>query len=220
MTDFETILREDSRFALTETQRDLMVRYRDLVLAENEVQNLTRLTSPEDFAYSHILDAVELVRRVELDYPVMDLGSGAGVPGIPAAILDGREWVLSDSELSKLQFLGRVATQLGLAPRVQAIAGRADAVLDRAKPAVKSVVSRAVGPVSRIYPWIQRCSTWNTLVLLKGPRWDEEWEAFRGSAFRKDLEILATHEYSAPDPREGTQKTRKLVVLRRPLARG
>lgn len=211
-TGFLDLLAGQSEWGLSTEDRERLDAFRRLVLEENEVQNLTRLTSDFDFVFGHIADAVALLRAFPLEYPAMDLGSGAGIPGIPAAILGGGRWVLSDSELSKLEFLGRTVTSLGLSERVVAIPGRAEDVLRNRKGAIPTVVSRAVGPVSRIYEWIRPCSTWNTLILLKGPGWDREWDEFSRGRRKKELRWAGTHEYSVPDA-EGATRLRRVVKL-------
>ena len=61
---------------------------------------------------------------------------------------------------------------------------------------VQSIVVRAVGPIERIYGWIRGCSTWNTLVLLKGPGWDEEWATFQAGKHHRELEIERQFGYN------------------------
>jgi 16S rRNA (guanine527-N7)-methyltransferase len=185
-----------------------VVRFQDLLARENEVQNLTRLIEPKDFVEGHFQDVVELARSGLVSYPALDLGSGCGVPGLLSACASENEWLLVDSEARKADFLQRAVSDLGLG-HVKVKAGRAEAVLKAAK--VESVVARAVGPVLRIYPWIRKCSTWNTLVLLKGPGWDAEWADFLGSSYKKELRIESTHEYRVG----ADQKVRKIIRLAR-----
>ncbi|MCM2277991.1 MAG: class I SAM-dependent methyltransferase [Oligoflexia bacterium] len=164
-----------------------------LMAAENERQNLTRLISPQEFIEGHVLDVRELLKSGLVEFPAMDLGSGGGVPGLLAAVVRPDSWVLSDSEGKKAEFLGRAAQELGISDRVQVTHLRGEVFLRQ--NSVKSVVARAVGPVDRIYPWLRACSTWNSLVLLKGPAWEEEWKRFQQSKFRRELRIAAEHHY-------------------------
>src|SRR4051812_38554125 len=77
------------------------------VLAENEIQNLTRLTCPRDFFEGHVLDVKELLQSDLVSFPAMDLGSGAGVPGLLAGLIRGDSWVLAESEGKKAEFLAK-----------------------------------------------------------------------------------------------------------------
>lgn len=186
-----------------------ILQFYQIVLAENEVQNLTRLTSPSDFFLGHLWDVLELNRLGWVGFPAMDLGTGGGVPGIPMAILGGGQWVLADSEKKKAEYLQRAVDNLGLSEQVRVFAGRAEDFLKN--NSVDSIVVRAVGPVDRIYSWIRPCSTWNKLVLLKGPSWEEEWNRFLTTKWKKELKIEKEHEYLVGPE----QKKRKVILLTR-----
>jgi 16S rRNA (guanine527-N7)-methyltransferase len=210
VTEFESILAEKAP-QLTSEQRGKWVQYRDLVLAESERQNLTKLLDPLAFFYGHVWDCLELLRSAHAGYPAMDLGSGVGIPGIGMSILGTGPWVLAESEGHKARFLEDVVRELGLA-NVSVHAGRADAYLKSAR--VETIVARAAGKVGKLMESLGTCSTWNTLVLLKGPSWDEEWAEFLMTRWRKALTVQAQHEYSAPTP-EGNFRSLRVVKLTR-----
>jgi 16S rRNA (guanine527-N7)-methyltransferase len=186
-----------------------VVKFYEIVLKENEAQNLTRLTTPLDFYFGHVADVKELLESKLLTFPAMDLGSGCGVPGLLAAVIEDGVWVLADSEGHKADFLKRAVDILGLGDRVRVFRGRAEEFLNNNE--VSSVVARAVGPVERIFSWIGRCSTWNKLVLLKGPGWEEEWRSFNLSKYRSKLKVGREHRYQVGPE----SKTRVIVQLDR-----
>lgn len=176
--------------------------YWEQLCVANQEQNLTRLTAPDDFFSGFVTDALEL-RRARMAWGLgesgvwMDLGSGAGVPGLLSAAIHGDEgWVLVDSEGRKVEFMRSAAAALGLSGRVRAVHGRVESLGPEQFGQV--VVSKAVGKVEKIYGWLRERSTWNSLVLLKGPRWGEEWGEFLRSRDRAELEIRGSHEYQAP----------------------
>jgi 16S rRNA G527 N7-methylase RsmG len=76
---------------------------------------------------------------------------------------------------------------------------------------VESVVARAVGPVSRIYTWLRPCSTWNHLILLKGPGWPDEWAEFQKTSRRRELVIEREFGYSVGPE----HKQRRILRLQR-----
>jgi 16S rRNA G527 N7-methylase RsmG len=81
--------------------------YYELILTESLRQNLTKILSVEEFFYRHVYDCLELLKTNWLEYPVLDIGSGVGVPGLMTALLSGRvtgEWLLSESEKKKQIF--------------------------------------------------------------------------------------------------------------------
>lgn len=198
-------------------QRRQVSQFHRLLLEENELQNLTKLTSPKDFVEGHLVDVKELFRSRLVEYPAMDLGSGCGVPGLLAAVLGEGEWILAESETRKAEYLARAADGLLLSKRVKVFSGRAEAFLSKcgAQSAPASIVARAVGPVSRIYGWIRPCSTWNKLILLKGPRWEEEWQDFLKEQGANHLKLLATHEYSV-----GAENKKRIIVQLGRVPRG
>jgi 16S rRNA (guanine527-N7)-methyltransferase len=198
-TEFQTRLKQ-AWPSLSPIQFEKIGQFYDLVVAENEIQNLTRLISPSDFVSGHVLDVIELSDSGVVDFPAMDLGSGVGVPGLLSAIVDEKQWLLTDSEGRKAEFLRSSAEKLGLS-NVQVFGKRAEDVLKTTS--VSSIVARAVGPVGRIFAWVERCSTWNNLVLLKGPGWDE--------TKKKKLQIVSDHFYEVGEEK----KRRRIVKLKR-----
>lgn len=184
-------------------------RFRDILLEENTKQNLTRLTEPKDFIEGHLVDVKELLAWGEIGQSVMDLGSGCGVPGLLSAVLDDRKWILAESEGRKAAFLESAAHELGLNERVRVFSGRAEIFLK--KQPVDTIVARAVGPVERIYAWIRDCSTWNNLVLFKGPSWEREWGEFEVGRYSGELKIASARDYVVGEEK----KQRKIIHLLR-----
>lgn len=169
-----------------EARLERMARFYALVCAENAVQNLTRLVTPEDFVRGHVRD-VDFLEGLSGflgadDSRVLDWGSGVGVPGLLCAAWEGpehpRRWWLCESEGRKAQFLESAVQALGLAHRVRVSSARAETVLKRAPESGWRIVARAVGPVDKFWGWAGACFTWNMLVLLKGPQWQTEWPEF------------------------------------------
>ena len=64
-----------------------LAEFAELVLERNQVMNLTAITEPKDVAALHLLDSLEVVKLAELETgKLVDVGCGAGFPGVPAAI--------------------------------------------------------------------------------------------------------------------------------------
>lgn len=194
-------------------RQELAVRFYRLVLAENEQQNLTRLISPKDFLEGHVLDVRALLKSGLVGFPALDLGSGVGVPGLLAAAMCDDSWILAESEGRKAAFLESAAESLELF-NVEVFSGRGEDYLKTRD--VSTVVARAVGPVDRIYAWLRPCSTWNKLVLFKGPGWDAEWTSFQEGKHRHELEIEAEYNYTVGEP----AKRLRIIKLGRSKVRG
>lgn len=104
----------------------LIHQYLDLVLKANETVNLTRITSRPDAEVLHIEDSLVGLEEVQAapDGCYGDLGSGGGFPGVPLAIMTGRETVLIDSVKKKMALVGQLIDQLQLSDRISTYDGR------------------------------------------------------------------------------------------------
>jgi len=101
----------------TSEYADLLTELMRLVLDRNEYINLTTITEPEEFVKLHLLDSLACVGLPELDSAktIIDVGSGAGFPGIPlAALYPEKQFLLMDSLKKRIEFAGFAATALGL----------------------------------------------------------------------------------------------------------
>lgn len=208
-TEFLEILKTNLGDSLNAIQIERVVAFREEVLKENALQNLTRLTTPKDFYEGHVLDVVHLERSGLLKLSALDLGAGMGVPGLLHALIytppGSQTWISCDSERKKSEFAERMIELFQL-KGASAFATRGEDVL--ATHEVESIVARAVGSVTKIYGWFRTCSTWNNLILLKGPKWEEEWREFSSSAHQGRLVIDKTYEYSSGE------QARKLKIIR------
>lgn len=209
--ELENLILSQSHLSLSPEQRQKVFNFYQILVKENEVQNLTRLTSPPEFVEGHLIDVLELMKsRFLVDAQAIDLGSGGGVPGLLAALLDEKGWILVEAEKRKAEFLKQASHQLGLDEKVSVFAQRIEDFLS-SQTQSRPIVARAVGPVDRIYSWIRGCSTWNTLILFKGPSWELEWSKFLETKYRKELSWVRTHEYGVGPER----KVRRIVELKR-----
>jgi len=190
---------------LPEVTRSQMLLFYKLILEENQSQNLTRILSAQDFYDSNVQDTRELVESGYLGDSVLEVGSGAGLPGILCALIQPMHlWTFSDSEKSKAAFIERALGSLSL-KHGGVWAGRAEDLLRKRE--FCSVCARAVGKVDKIFEWIRECSTWNNLILFKGPAWEDEWKEFQSGRNKNRLTINAVREYSV-----GVDKKRRVLV--------
>lgn len=120
-------------------------RFAQMLLQRNQVMNLTAITEPEDVAALHLLDSLELIPLAGLESgAVVDVGTGAGFPGLPLAIMQPRLRVtLLDSLGKRVDFLREVREALGLT-NAECVHGRAEEFAAQRREAYDWAVSRAV----------------------------------------------------------------------------
>ena len=122
-----------------------LLRFGELLLEKNKVMNLTAITDPEDVASLHFLDSAALLTLADLkDKTVVDVGTGAGFPGMPLKILEPSiRMTLLDSLGKRITFLQEVCDELGL-QNVQCVHARAEEFAAEHRQSFDFAVSRAV----------------------------------------------------------------------------
>ena len=140
--------------ALSEKQMEQFLQYYELLVEKNKVMNLTAITEFDEVVEKHFLDSVSLTQQLDLHQPlkVLDLGTGAGFPGIPLKIVFPElEITLMDSLNKRVLFLQDVISSLQL-ENIEAVHGRAEEAARNKKyrESFDLCVSRAVANISTL----------------------------------------------------------------------
>lgn len=190
MTAFEEILAAraaEAGIPLTAEQIGQFSVYNEMLLDWNTRMNLTALTAPEDVAVKHIIDSLTAYDAALFDgaRTLIDVGTGAGLPGIPLAVYVPHLTVtLLDALNKRVRFLTEVTAAMGL-QNVRCIHARAEEAARTAehRAAYDIAVSRAVArlPVLLEYtlPFVR---VGGTLLALKGRAYAEEQKEARRAA--------------------------------------
>lgn len=159
----------------TEERLEAFIAYLRVEMLE---QNLISASTADLVWTRHIVDSAQLLTLLPGGHDQsggwIDLGSGAGFPGLVVAIISDWKVTLVESRARRIDYLQRAVETLGLESRVR-IEGRP---LERVETAPFSVISaRAFAPLPRLFGLAQRFSTDKTLWLLpKGRNAAKEWE--------------------------------------------
>lgn len=158
----------------------LLARYADLLTAENERQNLVSAATLPHLWTRHLLDSAQLIPLADdHDGPWLDVGSGAGLPGLVVAALTDRPVILIEPRRRRAAFLGDAAKALGLNEQVTVFAANVEKV-GGVEPAVIS--ARAVAALDALLANSFHLASSTTLwVLPKGRSAESEVAAARQS---------------------------------------
>jgi 16S rRNA (guanine527-N7)-methyltransferase len=143
----------------------LLERFAAIVLAESDRQNLISAATRAEMWARHLTDSAQLVPLADaFDGTWVDVGTGAGFPGMVVALLTDREVQLIEPRAKRAAFLRSAAEALGVANRVYVSAQRAQSVPRAIAAAVIS--ARAVTSLGELFTAARHLSTRSTLWLL------------------------------------------------------
>ena len=164
----------------------------------NERLNLTRHTDVEKFVSRDVADAVAIAPHLEAGAHVLDVGTGGGVPGVLLAILRPDLQVeLCDSVGKRARAVREIVREIGLTIPVhegaaqRLVAAATEAGERGGRPGRFDVlVVRAVAPLLKLLGWFEPlCDAYGRMLIVKGPRWEEEKGEARHHGFVKKVGV-------------------------------
>jgi 16S rRNA (guanine527-N7)-methyltransferase len=193
---------------LDAAQLDRLWTYHGMLRAANPELNLTRIHNFESMVLKHYVDSLLVLRFEELPSPLIDMGSGPGLPGIPLKLArPDVAMILAESRHARAEFLERVVATLGL-EGIEVHAGkvgprfphRASGVITRAVATIPETLDRVAGVLG----------PGGRMLFMKGPDCDAEIADARRT-HAKTFRFVADHASAIP----GTPHQRRLVVYER-----
>lgn len=199
---------------LMPAQLDAFQKYLELLLDWNKKMNLTAITEPTEVCIKHFADSLTVLDAVNLDRyaKVLDVGSGAGFPGIPLKIArEDLMLTIIDGQQKRLKFLEEVLKKINLTANL--LHGRAEEYGREKELRVKFdlVTARAVAPLNVLceycMPFVKKNGYF---VAMKGPGADEELAAAKNAIDVLGCELVEKKEMMLMDG-----STRNLLVFQR-----
>ena len=212
----QTLLKESGKFGfcLDVKQLDKFDKYADFLVEKNKLMNLTAITDPVGIAIKHFLDSIVITKL--FDFPcnakVIDVGTGAGFPGIPLKFVrQDFDLTLVDSLNKRVNFLKDVCALTGVT--VECVHARAEDLSRKLeyRESFDVAVSRAVAPMNVLAEYaIPYIKVGGVFLAMKGPNVKEELESSKNAVSKLGGTVELIKDYSLPE-----ENKRTIVVIRK-----
>lgn len=205
---------------LTDKQLEQFDKYFEILIRVNEVMNLTAITDFDDVCKLHFVDSISCAPFVDFkdkEYSLIDIGTGAGFPGIPLKIVYPNLHVtLLDSLNKRINFLNEVIDTLGLneSGSIETLHGRAEDFSSSKDGSLREkfdfAVSRAVANMSTLTEYcLPYVKVGGEFIAFKGDKGSEEVEAAKGAIHLLGGKLKECKEFLLPD----TDITRTICIV-------
>lgn len=195
---------------LPEEKRETLCAFAEAMVKQNEVMNLTAITEPSQVAKLHLLDSLTVLCTAELTgKTLIDVGCGAGFPGVPLAIAcPGARITLLDSLGKRMKWLEEILPQLGI--EAECITARAEEAVASRRETYDFATSRAVARLNILLeltaPYVK---VGGAVLAMKGAAAREELSECAGAIKKLGLKLEQVKEF----PIDGTSHA--VIVLRK-----
>lgn len=197
---------------LSEIQLNQFYEYMNILIEWNKVMNLTGITDPEEIIIKHFIDSLTVLDKVNKKDSIIDVGTGAGFPGIPIKIaLPETKVILLDSLNKRIKFLNEVIEQLQLKD-IYTIHGRAEDYGKDKKHREKYdiAIARAVAPLNILLEYLMPFTKVKGKVLcMKASNSEEEINSSKNAVKVLGGELVDTEEFCIPN----TEIKRKIIQV-------
>jgi 16S rRNA (guanine527-N7)-methyltransferase len=195
---------------LPEATQETLCAFGEAMVKQNEVMNLTAITEPSAVAKLHLLDSLTVLKCADLaGKTLIDVGCGAGFPGVPLAIACPEARItLLDSLGKRMTWLETVLPSLGV--RAECITARAEEAVATRREHFDFATSRAVARLNILLeltaPYVK---VGGAVLAMKGAAAQEELAEAKGAIQKLGLKLEAVHTF----PIDGAEHS--VIVLRK-----
>lgn len=214
-SNFRRVL-ESWGLSLTKQQEEQFTQYYEMLVEKNKVMNLTAITEFSDVLEKHFLDSLSLASHADLTKPlsVLDLGTGAGFPGVPLKIMfPSLRMTLADSLNKRILFLDEVIAALGL-EQIETVHARAEDLARDVhyRESYDYCVSRAVANLSSLseycLPFVREGGLF---ISYKSGEVDEEVQAAKHAIYLLGGKLQEVYPFRL----DGTDLSRSFVLIKK-----
>ncbi len=201
---------ERSRLLLSEKQVQQLWQYHNLLRKRNAQYDLTRIYQFDNMVQKHYVDCVLVAKMLDwnLPSPLLDIGTGAGLPGIPLKIAcPETELILSEGRHKRIIFLHEAVEALGL----RGIEIHEGKIYPSFSRSVNGVITRALESIPKTLGRVMNCLVpGGKAIFMKGPGCEDELQEAR-ETFRTAYKLSQDLSYTIPH----SSHHRRLIVFRR-----
>lgn len=210
----ESLLREGlSGWGFAADAAPRLLEFSDRLLEKNRVMNLTAITDPVDVVTLHLLDCAVLLRMEDFrGKRVVDVGTGAGFPGMPLRLLEPDfDLTLLDSLGKRVAFLQEVCNAMAL-QRVTCVHARAEEFAAQERERFDLAVSRAVAPLNVLCELsLPLVRVGGSFLAMKSVDCAEELQSAKSAISQLGGQLEGCEDYTIP----GTDVTHRVVRIRK-----
>ena len=200
-------------YGLDESRSELLLRFAEALLEKNKVMNLTAITDPTDVAQLHLLDCAAVLTFADIKgKSLVDVGTGAGFPGMPLQIMEPTaKCTLLDSLGKRINFLQEVCDELSLS-HTRCVHARAEEYARDHREQFDFATSRAVAALNVLCELaLPMVKVGGAFLAMKSVDSDEELRQAKSAIAQLGGSVESVQDYAIP----GTDVTHRLVTIRK-----
>ncbi len=211
----EDFIRKASQLGIhiSEENANLYYQYMELLLEWNEKMNLTAITEPHEIILKHFIDSITALPYIPDNSKVLDIGTGAGFPGIPLKILNDNSYTLIDSLNKRIVFLQEVIKKLKLT-NIELIHARAEEYARNKEKREKFqvVIARAVASLNILVEYmLPMLQIGGIAICMKGSQIEEEIENAKNAIEILGGRLEKVEQFELPESNIG----RTIIVIKK-----